>query len=195
MHSRMLKGALLICFTASLLVSGCGPGQILGPTLTPTPAHLSDEEFADAARDICQTLSEEYASIMETENLGSQYAGRSEAYNKAASAMAEFDITEQSAPQGTLLRTSLVRLAEAQDVFWPALSVALDKALEPGGSVSLFVLKSGEVVIVNSDAGVMETADIDPQLAIEIFNAQTAVRSAAMALGLPECAPWPEEDD
>ena len=201
MHSKLLKGALLICAATSLLVSGCGPGQILGPTLTPlptltpTPAHLSDEEFADAAPEICQTLLEDYASAIETENLASRYAGLSAAYSQAASAMAELDITETSAPQGTQLRTSLASLAEALDIFWPALSAALGEGLEAGESVNIMVTEAGTVYLVNITAGDIEIADIDPPITLAVITAQDAATAAAAALGLPDCAPWPEEED
>jgi hypothetical protein len=195
MHSKLLKGALLICAASSLLVSGCGLGQILAPTPTPTPAHLSDGEFGDAAREICQTLLEDYASAIETENLASRYTGLSAAYSQAASAMAELDITETSAPQGTQLRTSLASLAEALDIFWPALSAALGEALEAGESVNILVTEAGTVYLVNLTAGDMETADIDPPITLAVITAQEAATAAATALGLPDCAPWPEEDE
>ncbi len=58
----------LFLFTSCLLISGCKPGQLLGPKLTSTPIPTStplptatsdaitDEEFSELAQEACQVF-------------------------------------------------------------------------------------------------------------------------------------------
>lgn len=41
MNRTMLRNCLLSIVLASLLISGCGPGQLFGPTVTPSPTSTS----------------------------------------------------------------------------------------------------------------------------------------------------------
>ena len=38
-YKKFLRSNVLVFFLNSLILSGCGPGQLFGPTITPTPTH------------------------------------------------------------------------------------------------------------------------------------------------------------
>jgi hypothetical protein len=171
MNTKSLT-TMMCVFALSLLLAGC------------RPAPLSDEEFSESAQGTCQTLMTEMASLDPLD-----HAAKAEAYRRAAEALAEFEISEESAPQGMLLRTSLAELAEAHGNFAGALTEALAQANIDGASLLLFT-ESGNVFTSSSGTVFdMVALDIDPELVIELNTRTAEVHAAATALGLEQCAP------
>jgi hypothetical protein len=162
---------LLCLFVLSLQLTGCGP------------ALLSDEAFVEAAQGICQTLKTEITSLDQLD-----YAGKAEAYNLAAGALAAFEISEESAPQGTLLRTSLSELAKAHENFAGALEKALAKADMDTPAMLMFT-EGGNVFATSGNIFDAVKLDIDNALVLELNTKMVAVEGAATVLGLEECAP------
>lgn len=188
MNSRRLLQQAFGLTIIVLLLAGCGgtsatPTATLTPvppTAKPMPSLLSDEEFAETAQGTCQTLMTEITSLNPLDN-----TGKAEAYRRAAGILTELEISEESAPQGILLRTGLIELAEAQENF----AGALDKALA-GADIDielLIITEEGDVFGIASDE--MVILDLDKALVIERSTKIDAVRGAATALGLEECAP------
>jgi len=181
MKSRISHMCLCLCALV-LLIAGCGP------------KNLSDEEFAEAAQGICQTLADEYASASEAIVISDKYIGQAAAYRKAAEALAEINISEESAPQGSYLRTNLAELAEAQEIFADILTEALATA-DIEGQMFMFVTEGGKVFASGGSIFDIVELDIDPTIVLGMTETQTALREAATELDLPNCAPVVEEGD
>jgi len=171
-----------------LLLAGCG-GVSAKPTATPTPSLLSDEEFAGSAREVCGTLKTEIASL-DTLDLTS----KAEAYRRAADALIDLEINQQSAPQGTRLRSGLAELADSLDIFDKALVEALIKA-RIEGPFTLMITEGGSVFVISGgDLSTLKGLEIEADISLELKAAQALVRQAATALGLEECAPEQQEN-
>lgn len=181
-----------------LLLAGCSGASVkptatltpVPPTATPMPSLLSDEEFAETAQGTCQTLMTEITSLNQFD-----YAGKAEAYRLAAGVLTEFEVSEESAPQGILLRNGLIELAEAQE----NLAGALDKALAVADMDTLGMLITTEEIVFASASYPLGDdiviLDLDSALIFEVNTKIDAVRGAATALGLEECAPEQLEND
>ena len=169
-----------------LLLAGCGGTAAIEPE--PTARFLSDEEFVIAAQGTCEALAAELASLEELD-----FSGRAEAYHRAAGTLAALEISEESAPQGTLLRTSLAELAGAFETF----SGALDQALAEAGIDKPAILMWSEDGDVYASAGSifdMVKLEIDNAVVTRLTTGVDTAREAANALGLEECAPEPLGD-
>lgn len=182
--------AMVLVLLMSLVISGCGPGQLFGPTptptptLTPTPTPLTDEEFTEVAREVCSNLKIEIAPL----NLF-DLASKADAYRRAADALAGLEITEQSAPYGTYLRSGLAELADSFDIFNKALSEALIKADLVDVHITILIDEAGGVFAHPSDNvfGIARL-EIDATLIEELQSTQEQVREAAISLNLEDCA-------
>ena len=162
----------LICLCALFLsVTSCGP------------AALSDVEFAEAALPACEALA---AGIDALEDM--DYAGRAEAYRLAAEALEAFNISEQSAPQGMLLRTNLAGMAETIDAYAAAVATALDSA---GIENPTMMMTTEGGNIFASTGSIFDTVklDVDPAVVLDLSAKLAALKEAAGAAGLEECAP------
>lgn len=168
----------IIClFVTVLLLASCGPKT------------LNDAEFADAARNVCSSLQSVSASLGQLD-----LAARSAAYRQAVDALVVLNITEKSAPEGTLLRSGLNGLADSFEKFDKAIDDAIDKAnLE--APVSVAVTEHGTVLAFpgNNVLHVTEL-DIDPTIFLDLQANQLQVQEAATNLKLEECVvAWGEK--
>ena len=161
----------LIClFALSLVLVSCG-----------SPS-LNDEEFTDTAREVCSTLKAEIASIDSLD-----ITSRADAYRHAADALADLEITEQSAPQGYLLRSGLVELADSFDMFDKAFAEALTKANIDTPETVIFT-EEGSVFAISMSTNDLSKLDIESALVLELNVNNALVREAAISLELEECA-------
>ena len=169
----------------SFVVTGCGPGQLFGPTLTPTPTPLTDEEFAEYAVDVCSTLKTDFTSINTFD-----FTSRAEAYRRAADSLTHLEITEQSAPQGTQLRIGLSELADSYGFLDKALTEAVDKAnIDTTAIDTLFFGEDGSVYAVSQSIFDITKLEIEETLLTELYANATLVQEAAISLGLEDCIP------
>jgi len=175
--------AVVLVLLMSLVISGCGPGQLFGPTLTPTPTPLTDEEFTEFAREVCNALETEITPLIGTID----FASGADAYRKAADALAALEITEQSAPQGTHLRSGLAELADSTDIVDKALTEALTKANFDTPVTVMFTI-GGKVYAYSGMIFNMTWLEIEPDLILDWFATQELVREAAISLELEQCA-------
>jgi hypothetical protein len=162
--------AWLCLIAISLQVAGCGS------------ARLNDAKFAEAAQATCQTMKNEITKLNDLD-----FSGKAEAYSRAVKALADININENSAPQGSLLRASLGDLAEEQTAF----AVLLTKALADAGvnkPAMLMFTESGGVFASTGSIFNTTKVDIDPALVLALQTKQAAVKNAANALGLADCA-------
>jgi hypothetical protein len=104
-------------------------------------------------------------------------------------ALNKFNIREESAPQGFLLRTGLSELADAEENF----AIAFDEALTTAGidSVVSWALFPQGYVLVSDTGSMLDSTrlDIDPVIVTEMLSKLTEVQDAATSLGLDDCAP------
>ncbi len=164
----------LTCLSAmSLLLASCGP----------TP--LNDEEFTDTAREVCSTLKTEIA-YLNTDD----FTSRAEAYRRAADALADLNITEQSAPQGTRLRSGLAEMADFFDVFGQAYAEFLTnpKVTRTGDTPQLMFAEDGSVYANWGDILFSTKLEIKAATVLEHYETQERIREAAISLELEECA-------
>ena len=147
------------------------------------PAALSDEEFTEAAKPACQALATEIEALEDMD-----FAGRAAAYRQAAQALEAFKISEDSAPQGTLLRTTLAEMAGTVDAFSSALTVALDGADIENPTYMAFG-EDGGVIATAGTLFDMVKLDVDPAVVLAMTDKLAALKEAATALGLEQCAP------
>ncbi len=160
----------LTCLSAmSLLLASCGP----------TP--LNDEEFTDTAREVCSTLKTEIASLDTFD-----FTSRAEAYRRAADTLADLNITEQSAPQGTRLRSGLAEMADFFDVFGQA--YAKVEKTRIGDTLQLIYTEDGSVYANWGDILLSTKLEIEAATVLEHYATKERVREAAISLGLEECA-------
>lgn len=162
----------LICLCALFLsITSCGA------------AALSDAEFAEAALPACEALATGIDALEDMD-----YAGRAEAYRLAAEALEAFNISEQSAPQGTLLRTSLAELPEGIETFAAALAEALTGA---GMETPAMLMTTEDGNVFASPGSIFDMAklDIDPAVVLALTAKLAALKEAASAAGLEQCAP------
>jgi len=162
----------LICLCALFLsITSCGP------------AALSDVEFAEAALPACEALATGIDALEDMD-----YAGRAEAYRQAVEALEAFNISEQSAPQGTLLRTSLAGMAEAIDAYAAAVATALDSA---GIENPTMMMTTEDGNVFASAGSIFDSTmlDIDPAVVLALTAKLAALKEAASAAGLEQCAP------
>ncbi len=169
---RMTIGVAVI---AGLVLSGCGSTSV-----------LSDEEFSDAALSTCSALKESIDTAMSEAPSFEQLA---EYYDTAAQELDALNFTEESAPNGALLQTSLAGLADSYSLFEVAVKDAVRRAGIPG-SYSLLVTESGGVMVLPGgsifDA---EKLDVDPSAWVPVQTNLTQVSDAAQVLGLSDCSP------
>ena len=166
----------LTCLSAmSLLLASCGP----------TP--LNDEEFTDTAREVCSTLKTEIA-YLNTDD----FTSRAEAYRRAADALADLNITEQSAPQGTHLRSGLAEMADFFDVFGQAYAEFLTnpkvETTSTGDIPQLMITEAGTVFGHWGDILFSTKLEIEAATVLEHYETQKRIREAAISLELEECA-------
>ena len=161
----------IIClFVTVLLLASCGPKA------------LNDVEFADAARNVCSTLQTDSASLGELD-----LAARAVAYRKAVDALLALNITEKSAPEGTLLRSGLTGLADSFDKFGKAINDATVKA-DLKAPVTVMVGDDGTVFAYSGkDIFGITKLDIDPGIFSNLQANQLQVQKAATSLKLEEC--------
>ena len=166
----------LTCLSAmSLLLASCGP----------TP--LNDEEFTDTAREVCSTLKTEIASLDTFD-----FTSRAEAYRRAADTLADLNITEQSAPQGTRLRSGLAEMADFFDVFGQAYAEFLTnpkvETTRTGDTPQLMYTVDGSVYANWGDILFSTKLEIEAATVLEHYATKERVREAAISLELEECA-------
>ena len=174
--------AVVLVLLMSLVISGCGPGQLFGPTLTPTPTPLTDEEFTEFAREVCSALETEIASLDTLD-----FSSRADAYRQAADALAALELTEQSTPQGTRLRSGLAELADSSDIVGKALTEALTKANFDTPVTVMFTI-GGKVYAYSGMIFNITWLEIETDLILDWFATQELVREAAISLELEQCA-------
>ena len=165
-----MKKLIPMVFVTSLLFAGCGPKA------------LSDMEFADAAQDVCSTLHTESASLSDLD-----LTARAAAYQHAVDALVALNITEESAPQGTKLRSGLTRLADSFGEFGKAISDATLKAnlQEP---VAIAITEDGSVFgYPESSVFDITKLDVDPTILSDLRTYQAQVQEAATSLKLEDC--------
>jgi hypothetical protein len=190
----------LFLFTSCLLISGCKPGQLLGPKLTSTPIPTStplptatpdaitDEEFSELAQEACQVFKTKLESIIETTNqLSERERLIAQAYLEAAEALGVISIIEEFAPQAAKMQSNLYATADAGVIFADDFDTALKKAEKSEGLINLYITEFGQILIVNWGAGETESLDISPVVVLNWYNGQKAVNEAAEALGLDAC--------
>ena len=168
----------------SLVLTGCGPGQLFGPPL------LNDEEFAESARGVYSNLKTDFDSLNPID-----FTSKADVYSRAADALDDLEISEQSAPQGARLRSGLSKLAVSYDMFDKALNEALSKA-NIEGSFNLMITEGGSVFVTSGgDWATLQELEIETDLYLELKAAQTLIQDAAIALGLEDCIPEQSGDD
>ena len=176
MHTKA-RTATIFVLLAVLATSGCGLGQLFGPP------PLNDEEFAEAAREVCSDLKAKFEPLEEFV----LFDVKAEACRQAADALADLEITEQSAPHGTQLRSSLAELADLYDAADKALSEAATKAglKEP---FTVMITEDGTVLAYKDSIFDVMVLEVDRNLIADLLSAQEQVREAAMSLNLKDCA-------
>ena len=190
----------LLLITSCLLISGCKPGQLLGPKLTSTPIPTStplptatpdvitDEEFSVLAQEACQVFKAKLESIIETtKQLSERERLIAQAYLEAAEALGVITIIEEFAPQAAKMQNNLYATADAGVIFANDFDTALHKADTGEGHVSLITTDFGQIFIVNWGADEMDMLDISSLVVLNWYNGQKAVNEAAEALGLEAC--------
>lgn len=173
MNSRKLFHQAFGSVLVVLLLAGCG-GTLAKPTATPMP--LTDDEFVEVAQEVCSVLNTEINT-----------ADKAQVYRQAADRLSEIEITEQSAPQGFLLRSSLVELANAYDAFDAALTEALTKA-NIDEQFRVLTTMDGQVFLVVPAKSRLEQLDIEPDLVLKLIEIESIVQETAISLGLDDCA-------
>jgi hypothetical protein len=179
--------AMVLVLLMSLIISGCGPGQLFGPTPTPTPTFLTDEEFTKVAHGVCSNLKTEIAPL--DPFILFDLTSKADAYKRAADVLADLEITEQSAPYGTLLRSGLAELADSLDMVDKVLSEAIIKADLGESDITIIITEGGEVFAYTDsifEATYLE--EIDASQIENLQSIQEQVRAAAMSLNLEDCA-------
>jgi len=174
MH-RKNRMAIGVAVLAGSLLSGCG-----------STSSLSDQEFSDAALSTCSTLKEVTATLDWL-----SFGELSDAYAAAARELNALQITGESAPNGTLLRSYLAELADSYSL----LEVAVEDAMAAivggaSGSLSVMVADDGTFFAYpGDDMFDIERLDVDPSAWVAVQTNLTQVEDAAQTLGLSDCSP------
>lgn len=174
------KSATLACVLAIVLSSiACGIFSTF----------LTDEAFAELAQETCQGLSTELGVIDDSDVILVQlFEMRATVYLNAAEKMAEFKISEESAPQAFALRTGLTELGDANQNFANALDDALKNVdIKGSGKLTLLTTESGRVMVTAGSIFEITTLDIDPELALSLYTIRDTINESASLLGLEAC--------
>lgn len=172
-------------FVVSLiLLSGCAPGQLLGPTFTPTPAYLTDEEFTEVAQAVCGNLKTEIANL--DPFMLFDLEPKANAYRKATDALIDLEITEQSAPNGFHLRSGLIELADLSDVLGKQISEAINQA-GLDGPITIMITDNGGVFAHTGSIFDTTRLDVDATLIEKLQSVIEQTDEAAITLGLEDC--------
>lgn len=163
-----------------LFLVGCASG-------TPEPAPLTDTEFTQAAQAVCSALKTEI-------NAAATFENKAQGYQRAADQLSGTIITEQSAPQGFLMRSGLTALVNSYAAFNQALAEAITK-VDVGEGYSIMITEDGSVFaspanvsnIFDKMANMKQLA-IEPDMVLKLIENEAAFRAAAIALGLQDCA-------
>ncbi len=190
--NKKYKLMVFLFLVMCIFLSGCGSTKVLSPThtptatLTPTPKPINDEEFAEAAREVCSSLKTEIDSL--NKFILFDLTSKAEAYRKAADALAYLDITEQSAPLGIYFLSSINDLASSFDIVGKALSEAIAKASLDESNISLAV--TGDGTVYGSTGSIFESKklEVDPTMIKELLQLIEQVNEAAISLNLEDCA-------
>lgn len=167
-RNLMAVGATVL---AGILLSGCGSA-------------LTDQQFSEAALSTCSALRENSAA---SETLYS--GGLSYAYTAAATELNALKTSEETAPNGTLLRSGISGLADS----YLQLEVALEDATTQAGIsgvYTLMIMDDGTFMAYpGDDIFSIQPLNVDPSIWAAIQANLTQVEDAAQALGLDGCSP------
>lgn len=178
-YKELLKQIIGVTLIMLFMV-GCGGGSS-------EPESLTDTEFTQASQAVCSTLKTEIIAADTFEN-------KAQGYRQAADKLSEMIITEQSAPQGFLLRSDLIALANSYDAINQALAEAITKVdIEEGYSITItedgsVYASPGNVSSIFEKMANMQQLAIEPDLALKLIESEAKFRKAAISLGLEDCA-------
>lgn len=178
-------------FALGIVLSGCGSGELFGPAFTatpiptPTPIPFNDEEFVEAAKEVCSSLKKEVDSLDPFILL--DLPSKAEAYRQATDALAHLNITEQSAPLGTHFLSRMNDLISSFDLVGKAFSEAMAEAGLDESKIIIMITGDGTVYTYTGSVLELQKLDINNTLVKELLEHVEEVNEAAISLDLKDC--------
>jgi hypothetical protein len=169
-HAKVVVAVLL-----SFLLCGCGP----------TP--LNDQEFTKSASATCSALNKAIVVLPKVASGWDYYELQASDYKTAADALDKLTITNESAPNGTALRSGIRDLAKENQALSSALQSALSEA-GLGGGATLVIADDGHFSAYGTSVFHITVLNVDPSLLTKIRQTQQQVAQVAQQLGLSDCA-------
>jgi len=197
---------LIIIFFSTIIISGCNPtATTMPPTATPLPPtetptatptvtptatptatevyDISDSEFAEKAKDTCNSLLRELKNIYTT--IPSN-ADISEAYRQAAKSLGQLHYTSQSAPLGYQLQNNMTQYAEVLEEYRSSYNRAISEAGITGPGI--YRVTTDFTIEIISFSGDTKIIDFNRDLVEKYHTSKDAFLEAATELGLDGCA-------
>jgi hypothetical protein len=162
-----MKKNILILISCLILLSGCGPKKV------------SDQEFTESAKPVCKTL---YTDVKELPTF--DLVTKADAYDKAAAALKEINITEISAPKSYVFLQALVEDAKRLRSAGTTLAAALKNANMDASSQIMV----GEDGTVFAGPSIFKIQKIDVGTTMkDLMEADKTFYDAANSLGMEDC--------